>query len=33
MCGRDQKLWLHVATCWKIVMVYAHCKVIDTCCL
>jgi len=22
MCGRDEKLWLSIVTCWKIAMAY-----------
>jgi hypothetical protein len=31
-CGRDEKLWLSVAACWKIVMACTHCRAIDTDC-
>jgi hypothetical protein len=33
MCGRDEKLWLNVATRWRIAMACPHYKVIDTHCL
>ncbi len=33
MCGRDEELWLSVATCLRIAMAYAHWKAIDIHCL
>jgi hypothetical protein len=33
MCGRDENLWLSVATHWKIVMACTCWRAIDICCL
>jgi hypothetical protein len=33
MCGRDEDLWLSVATCWRIMMACACYRAINTHCL
>ncbi len=33
MCGRNEKMWVNVIACWRIMMTCAHSRAIDTPCL